>query len=201
MGCFGWSPGSGQHTFRGWLTWGSQGKPPGLGVPTGLTPRPGWALSHVAGAPAGSVGLFQGSGRKHGLGWPGSGYRAQWPGQVWRLDRTWPIELGSLREDSGGGWLWAASLRHPLAFPLLMRINEMLPLLVLRSEDAGPFVLAWAPCCCQTRSAATRTPSWAACLCSLWAHRCPAASQWTLQALFAPKGSCFPSIFKQTPQR
>lgn len=48
--------------------------------------------------PEGSVGLFEGSGRKYGRGQPGSGYRSQRPGQVWGLDRTRPLELGSLGE-------------------------------------------------------------------------------------------------------
>lgn len=41
---------------------------------TGPAVWPGWALSHVAGTLGMSMGLFKGSGRKYGQGWPGSGY-------------------------------------------------------------------------------------------------------------------------------
>lgn len=136
------------------------------------------------------MGLFQGSGRKHGRAGQAL-VTAQWPGQVWRPYRTRPLELGSLREDSGevlGG--------QPMAHPPPPHSDPVPPheTLALCSEDMGALgPRPWASRCSHTRSQhsrmATRTSAHSG-------HaQMPLPSPCTPQAPLAPTDSCFPSLF------
>lgn len=108
------------------------------------------------------MGLFQGSGRKHGRAAQAL-VTAQWPGQVWRLHRTRPLKLGSLREDSGGSWV--ASLWPPSLALVLYLLVKPWP---FAQRTRGP----WSPALCialQPHSPSASVHGHPD-LCSLWAR-------------------------------
>lgn len=86
-----------------------------------------------------------------------------------------------------------------LAPHLLVRINEILPLLALCSEDTGPFVPGLGVLLLPHLPSAA-THSHPGLLVSAHSgHTQKPISHWTPQTLLAPKDSCFPSVFQQAP--